>query len=124
MFLHDKYKNIFEDFEKDFELENSCHMIKLPTRKINEILPGKYILAYNCLINLEKQLDKNKGRFADYDKIIQDYIKKRILEQIDHFERNTILGPEHCLPHRGVIKEDHETTKLRIVFDTSTKIRN
>ena len=79
MFLHDKYNNIFEDFEKDFELKNSYHMIKLPIRKINEILPGKYILAYNCLINLEKQLDKNKGRFADYDKIIQEYIKKRIL---------------------------------------------
>ena len=30
----------------------------------------------------------------------------------------------HYLPHRGVIREDHDTTKLRIVFDASAEIRN
>ena len=44
------------------------------------------------VINLEKQLDRNKKRFADYDKIIQDYIKEDIVKGIDHFDNNTILG--------------------------------
>ena len=73
---------------------------------------------------MEKQLDRNKKRFVDYDKIIQDYIKEGIVEQIDHFDNNTILGRVHYLPHKGVVREDHDTTKLRIVFDTSAKIRN
>ena len=30
----------------------------------------------------------------------------------------------HYLPNRGVIREDHGTTKLRIVFDSSAKLRN
>ena len=30
----------------------------------------------------------------------------------------------HYLPHRGVVREDHDTTKLRIIFDASAKIRN
>ena len=79
------------------------------------------ILANNRLINLEKQLDRNKKRFADYDKIIQDYIKEGIVERIDHFDNNTILGQVHYLPHRGVVREDHN---LRIVFVASPKLRN
>ena len=27
----------------------------------------------------------------------------------------------HCLPHHAVIRRDAETTKLRIVYDTSSK---
>ena len=30
----------------------------------------------------------------------------------------------HVLPHQAVIKNVTETTKLRIVFDAATKIRN
>ena len=93
-------------------------------RKTDEILPDNYLLSKNQLINLEKQLDRNKKRFAYYDKIIQDYIKERIVERIDHFDNNTILGRAHYLPHRGVAREDHDTTKLRIVFDALARIRN
>ena len=78
----------------------------MPIRKIVEIFPANYILTNNRLINLEKQLEiKIKKRFADYDKIIQDYIKEGIAERIDHFNKNTILGWVHYLPHRGVVRE-------------------
>ena len=30
----------------------------------------------------------------------------------------------HYLLHRGVVREDHDTTKLHIVFDASAKLRN
>ena len=70
------------------------------------------------------RLDRNKKRFADYEKIIQDYIKEGIVERIDHFDKSTNLGRLHYLPHRGVVREDYDTTKLRTVFDASGKIRN
>ena len=83
----------------------------MPIRKIVEIFPANYILTNNRLINLEKQLEiKIKKRFADYDKIIQDYIKEGIAERIDHFNKNTILGWVHYLPHRDVVREYHDTT--------------
>ena len=73
---------------------------------------------------MKKELDRNKKRFAGYNKIVPDYIKEWIVEQIDHFQKNTIqvrvLYPD--LPHRGIVREDHDTTKLRIVFDASAKI--
>ena len=48
-------------------------------KKTDDIFPDNYILANNRLINLEKQLHRNKKPFVDYDKIIQDYIKEMII---------------------------------------------
>ena len=124
MFPKDDLKQVVKDFKKNIQFKDNRYITKLLIRKTDEILPDNYILANNRLINLEKQLDRNKKRFADYDKIIQDYIKEGIVERIDHFDNNTILGRVHYLPHRGVVREDHDTTKLRIVFDASAKIRN
>ena len=76
MFPKDNHKHVFEDFENDIQFKNNCYITKLPIRKTYEILPENYALANNRLINLEKKLDRNKKRFADYDKRIQDYIKE------------------------------------------------
>ena len=115
MFPKDDHKHVFEDFEKDIQFKNNRYITKLPIRKTDDILPDNYILANNRLINLEKQLDRNKKRFADYDKIIQDYIKEGIVERIDHFDNNTILGRVHYLPHRGV-KEQFTTPPSYVLY--------
>ena len=124
VFRKDDHKHVFEDFENDIQFKNNRYITKMPIMKTDEILPDNYILANNRLINLEQQLDRNKKRFADYDKIIQDYIKEGIVERIDHFDNNTILGRVHYLPRRDVVREDHDLTKLRVLFDASAKIRN
>ena len=66
----------------------------------------------------------SEKRFADYDKIIQEYITEGIAKQIEHFHKNTTLRREHHLPYIGVTREDHETTKLHIVFHASTELNN
>ena len=42
---------------------------------------------------------------------------------MDHFDNNTILGRVHY-PLQGVLREDRDTAKLRIVFDASAKVIN
>ena len=118
MFLKDDHKHDFQDFEKDIQFKNNPYDTKLPIRKSDDILSDNYILANNRVINLEKQLDRNKKRFSYYDKVIRDYIKEGIVERIGHVDNNTILGRVHYPLHR----EDHDTTKLRIVFDASAKM--
>ena len=51
--------------------------------------------------------------------MIREYIDKFVEEVLEHDKK--IEGPICYLPHRGVIKEDSNTTKLRIVFDGSAK---
>ena len=84
MFPKDDHKHVYEDFEKDIQFKNNGYITKLPIRKTDGILPNNYILANNRWINLEKQLDRNKKRFANYDKIIQDYIKRETEVRIDY----------------------------------------
>ena len=72
VFPKDDHKHVLEDFEKDIQFKNNRYITKLPIRKTDDILPDNCILANNRIINLEKQLDRNKKRCADYDKIIQE----------------------------------------------------
>ena len=72
---------------------------------------------------LQKQLDKNQALFNDYHKIIRVYLNEGIVEQVDKDSNKATPGKVHYLPHRHVIREDRDTSKLRIVFDASSKIK-
>ena len=51
--------------------------------------------------------------------MIKEYIEKFAEEVTEPDEKTE--GPICYLPHRGVVKEDSNTTKLRIIFDGSAK---
>ena len=40
---------------------------------------------------------------------------------IEDVSESSALGETHYIPHHPVIRDDHSTTKLRIVFDASSK---
>ena len=52
-----------------------------------------------------------------YDQIIQDQKEKGIVEPVDHEP----TGKVFYLPHKPVIRESAETTKIRVVFNPSAK---
>ena len=59
----------------------------------------------------------------EYDKIIKQYITDNIVEIVpsdDSGEPSKV----HYLPHRAVIRENRETTKVRIVYDASACLKN
>ena len=52
----------------------------------------------------------------EYDKIIREQLKQGIVEYVDDLEKPQLFnGKYHYLPHHGVIRQDSDTTKLRIV---------
>merc|ERR1712121_445978 len=76
-------------------------------------------LAYTRLYNLRKKFVLNPTYALKYATVIGEHINK-FAEEVLEPDRNT-EGPVCYLPHRGVMKEDSSTTKLRIVFDGSAK---
>ena len=84
----------------------------------DEILPNStgYNMCVKRLRQLQSRLKKDRNLFQDYDQIIRDQEKTGIVEQTNCNENSG-----HFLPHQGVIRQDKETTKLRIVFDGSAK---
>ena len=64
-------------------------------------------------------MKKNKELLRDYNNVIEEQVKSGIIEALP--ENDDGQGPTHYLPHHGVIRQDRETTKLRVVFDGSAK---
>ena len=74
------------------------------------------------LSNLVKNVT-HINQLERYDNIIQDHIKEGIVEKIDEVCEQEISEEEKVfyLPHRLVIRESAKTTKLRIIYDASSK---
>ena len=66
-----------------------------------------------------KNLDqKQEGRKA-YDSVIKDQLENNIIEVTDTEINNS--SKEFYMPHRAVIRESAESTKLRVVYDATVK---
>ena len=62
--------------------------------------------------------------FNEYDNIIKDYLKEDIVEIVPASEEIVLPCSAHYLPERAVVKENGETTKVRIVSDGSAHSSN
>ena len=57
----------------------------------------------------------------EYDEIVRDQTDGGILEDVDP-NAPTVVSKTHYLPHHPVIRDDKDTTRVRIVFDGSVKV--
>ena len=78
----------------------------MSTKKINE---------------LKKRLEKDKSLLQKYDDVIKGQLELGIIEEVGI---TIAAGEETYIPHREVIREDHVSTKLHVVFDCSAKCGN
>ena len=104
--------------KQDIKHDGTRYIIKLPFKPHCEPLPDNYKLCKKRLAYLMRKFSKNKILKSEYYKIITDYEKRGIIEQVAN---SSILGKVHYLPHCEVVKEERESTKVRIVFDASAK---
>ena len=113
-------ENIMTEFEKDLRFTGTRYSSKLLIKKHHEFIPDNYTTAFNRLKSLDKRMRNDPKLYQDYDDVIRDYISQGIVEIVDDAEE-VEAGSVHYLPHRPVIKEDRQTTKVRPVFDASSR---
>ena len=75
--------------------------------------------SHGRLYSLTKNLIRT-NKLGEYDKIIQEQINEGIIEKVSE-TKTSEKGKEFYLPHRPVIRESAETTKIRIVYNASAK---
>ena len=85
-------------------------------------LSYNYELSYNCLTSLVNRLRHDPTLLKEFNAIIEEQIKQGIVERVPVEEENN--SATHYIPHHGVVRNDRDTTKLRIVFDGSAKEKN
>jgi len=83
------------------------------------MLPGHYDLALKRLGGLLKCLRHTPDILCKYDAVIKDQLNKGIIEAVDYGKEP--VHQVHYLPHHAVIRNDKDTTKLRVVYDASAR---
>ena len=110
---------ILEKFKRDTIFENDHYEVKLPFKEIHDDIGDNYVTSKCRLKSLMNKFKNNDELLIEYDRIIHE---QKNLEIIEHAGDYKVNGT-HYLPHRPVIREDKESTKVRMVFDASAKSR-
>ena len=86
----------------------------------SEFVPDNYITSEKRLSSLKCQSDNNPKLREQYANIFCEYEKEGIIENTAEICEP---GTSPYLPQPPVVKENRETSKVRIVFDGSSKYK-
>ena len=110
-----------DHFNKTVQFTEGRYMVTWPWKDKVPDLPQNYQLAVGRLRSILQKLLKSPTLFKQYDDIIQEQLRREIIERVTSSSQE---GPiKHYIPHHPVITPSKSTTKLRIVYDASTKAR-
>lgn len=94
-------------------------MVSLPWKIEKSELSSNYDVAKRRFDQLIKTFKHNMCLYKDYYRLIQDYVKQGIVEKVENGQN---ARATYYMPHRAVIKEERVTTRLRVVFDASSRM--
>ena len=110
-------QNVYSEFKEQLtRSEEGWYETSLPWKGNHPPLPNNKSGSLKRLDNLVRKLEK-QNIIEKYDEIIKEQIKEGIVEKVDTEAQDR----EFYLPHKAVIRESAETTKLRIVYDASAR---
>ena len=101
-----------------FKENSGRYQVNLPWRENMGVLSDNYSLCHKRLTNQLKRFCHDSELFERYNSVMADHIVQGILEPVKATPPE--VGRAYYLPHHGVLREDHETTKLRVVYDGSS----
>jgi hypothetical protein len=113
---HDQHEVYAEFREQLTRSEEGWYETGLPWKGNHPQLPNNYNGSLRRLANLQRKLQLN-GLTDSYSKIIDTQKAEGIVETASQDPQ----GVEFYIPHKPVIRESAESTKVRIVYDASTK---
>ena len=100
-------------FNESVRFENNRYQVTWPWKEEDPNLPDNFELALGRLKSLIRRLQNEPENLKRYDAVIQEQLKRRIIEKVDH--RTTEGKLKHYIPL--IITPQKTTTKIRIVYD-------
>ena len=120
MGIKDPDRSVLTQFEEKIQFQDGRYEVSLPWKDPHPVLPTNYQLCLKRLHGLYHRLQQNPSLLEDYDTIIRNQVQQGIIQPVEDSESTEADGV-HYLPHHAVVRQDNETTKLRIVYDASAK---
>ena len=114
---------VHTNFKEQLKLsDEGWYETRLMWKQGKENLRNNEIGSLRRLHNLIVKLKKLPDLLETYDNIISNQLKEGILEEVD--KRIPPTTPKFYLPHKPVVRENAESTKVRIVYDASARVDN
>lgn len=118
------HKIVESYFKKTTTRDNDGRfVVSLPTRDNIHKLGNNQENAINRFLSLERKLQKNMNLKIEYSKFIVEFLELGHMSRLAPEEVDVLKG-SYYLPHHCVLKNSSITTKLRVVFDASSKDEN
>ena len=114
----DKQVFVHESFKQQLEKNDAGFFeTRLPWKPYHMALPENKQLSIARLRNTTRKLEKN-GKLEEYNEIMREQLTTGVIEHVPESPSGNIV---HYVPHQSVIREKAESTKMRIVYDCSSK---
>ena len=111
-------QSVYDDFKEQLRRsDEGWYETGLLWKHGHDFLPNNKQGSLRRLEILLKKLQKEPNLLDQYDEVIQDKLAKGIVERVS----SDPVGREFYIPHKPVVRESEESTKLRIVFDASAR---
>ena len=108
-------------FNSSIRFEKGRYQVQWPWKYEKMDIPDNFEIAVGRLRSLARRLQRDRNLLQKYDEVISSQAEQGIVEKVTTDTRTS--EPHHYLPHHPVITPAKNTTKLRIVYDASAKIR-
>ncbi|CAK1581575.1 unnamed protein product [Parnassius mnemosyne] len=119
----DEEKRCEEIFNKTTTRDDEGrYIVRLPLKNDPPQVDGSKEISERRFYTLENKFNKNKNLKDKYTEVMKEYIDLNHMElvQKEHLDNPLAI----YLPHHAVIREDKDTTKVRVVYDASCKGKN
>lgn len=97
-------------------------VVSYPFERETPCFSDSRMIAIRRLRSLERRFRLDDEFRSNYHEFMRDYLVQGHMELVG--QPFPVDGHVHYLPHHGVLKLDSATTKLRVVFDASSKCSN
>ncbi|XP_075163141.1 uncharacterized protein LOC142235769 [Haematobia irritans] len=125
-----KESEFCENFYKSTTIrrEDGRYMVRLPFKQEFPqfvSLGSSRFMALAQYSRMERTLSRNPELHAQYEAVLNEYLKLGHMEEVSPCElsQNDSFR-SYYLPHHAVLRPEHKTTKLRIVFNASRKTKS
>ncbi|GFW04011.1 integrase catalytic domain-containing protein [Trichonephila clavipes] len=114
-----------KNFESNIKYDEKAKRYKvgLPWKLEERELKYNREIAEKRFTRLRKRFQKNPHLFLEYRGVSQNYLKQGITELVPDSDSDS-NNVTFYLPHREVIRKNHPSSQLRIVYDASSHDAN
>ena len=109
--------NVYDEFKEQLTRSpEGWYETALPWKGNHPPLPNNYEGSIHRLNTLVRKL-RRTDMLSEYDAVISEQLEQGVVEKAPEQAK----GKEFYLPHRAVVREEAETTRLRVVYDASAR---